>query len=513
VTVSGEPGDSRLSRRRWSWAWVAFGLLLLVGMVLRLMDLRDEPLDFHPMPQLHRAMIARSMYQRSLLEGEAGGEPVPEAVQAAVGAYEPPILERLVATTYLLTGGEDPWIARIWNAGFWLIAAVLLFDLARRSTSMEGGLVSLAYFLVLPFGVQVSRAFMPDSLMVLMIVVAGYALVRWKDRGTWAWALGAGLASGAAILVKGRIAPMILVTVVLVGLLDPNWKRVLRDLRWWTIGILTLALPAVYYGLLIPGSTSGWIQEGTLNVLGMILDPSFYTRWMSFLDQIVYLGMAVVAVVGTALLPSTPRRLGLGWWLGFLAYGLLLPYNMVTHNYYSLPVVPAIALGLAPVGQLVLDRVRRLSFGWKAFAVAACLLMVFYPAWRSRSVIVGQDFHAEPLGWVKIGRELPTDGRIIAITQDYGYRLAYYGGRSVSLWPSVQDQAYAELRGHNTSPNIADVFAERTDGFHYFLVTNMSELEAQSDLEAYLRQNFPIVHEGDGYLLFDLQETLGEQDS
>ena len=513
MTVPAKPGVVRPLWRRWSWAWVAVGLLLLLGMVLRLMDLRDEPLDFHPMPQLHRAMIARNMYQRSLLEAEAGGGPMPEAVQAAVGAYEPPILERLVATSYLLTGGENPWIARIWNAAFWLIAAVLLFDFARRSTSVEGGLVSLAYFLVLPFGVQVSRAFMPDSLMVLLIVVAGYALVRWKDRGTWAWALGAGLASGAAILVKGRIAPMIFVTVVLVGLLDPNWKRVLRDLRWWTIGILTLALPAVYYGLLIPGSTSGWVQEGTLNVLGMLLDPSFYTRWMSFLDQVVYLGIAVLAVVGTALLPSMPRRLGLGWWLGFLAYGLLLPYNIVTHNYYSLPVVPAIALGLAPVGQLVLDRVGRLSFGWRAFAVAACLLMVFYPAWRSRSVIVGQDFHAEPLGWVKIGRELPTDGRIIAITQDYGYRLAYYGGRSVSLWPSVQDQAYAELRGHNTSPNIADVFAERTDGFHYFLVTNMSELEAQSDLEAYLRQNFPIVHEGDGYLLFDLQDSLGEQDS
>jgi hypothetical protein len=112
-----------------------------------------------------------------------------------------------------------------------------------------------------------------------------------------------------------------------------------------------------------------------------------------------------------------------------------------------------------------------------------------------------------------MGGQPPPDGRIIAITQDYGYRLAYYGGRSVALWPSVQDQAYAELRGHNTSPNIADVFAERTDGFHYFLVTNMSELEAQSDLEAYLRQNFPIVQEGDGYLLFDLQGPVGEQGS
>jgi 4-amino-4-deoxy-L-arabinose transferase-like glycosyltransferase len=485
--------------------WGVFAGLLLVGMVLRLMDLTDQPLDFHPMPQLHRVMIAREMFYRSTAGPAISGQPTPDAVQASVGAYEPPILERLVATSYLLAGGEFPWIVRLWNALFWLIAALLLFDLARKATSLEGGLVSLAYMLILPFGVQVSRAFMPDSLMVLMIVAAGYALLRWDGKGTWAWALAAGAAAGAAILVKGRIAPMVLMTVIVVGLSQGRWKRLLREPQLWTVGALTLAIPAVYYVLLIPGETAGWVSEGTLNVLGMIVDPSFYTRWMAFLDQIVYLGVALLAAFGTVLLPAGPRRLALGWWVGFLAYGLLLPYNMVTHNYYNLPVVPAIALGLAPVGQALFERLRGLSIGWKAFAVAVGLLMVFYPAWRSRSVIVGNDYRAEPAGWRRIGRELPTDGSIIAITQDYGYRLAYYGGRSVSLWPSVADQAYAELRGHNTSNDIAEVFANQAGGFRYFLVTNFGELDAQPALKAMLYARYPVVAEDESYLLFDLE--------
>jgi hypothetical protein len=191
--------------------------------------------------------------------------------------------------------------------------------------------------------------------------------------------------------------------------------------------------------------------------------------------------------------------------VGFFITGLLLPYHIVTHNYYTLPLVPAIALGLAPVGQALLERLRGLALGWKTIAIGAALMTVFYPAWRARSVIVGQDFRGEPAGWRKVGEALPADGRIIAITQDYGYRLAYYSGRGVSLWPSIADQDFAELHGRNTSPYIADVFKEKAGGFRYFLVTNFSELDAQPELKEHLYSHFPVALEGDGYILFDLE--------
>lgn len=490
-------------RGRASWGLVV-GVLSL-GMLLRLMDLTDEPLDFHPMPQLHRALIARAMYLRS----SAPAGPGAGAVQASVGAYEPPMLERLVAWSYQAAGGEYPWIARVWNAAFWLAAGWTLFAMARRSTSMLGGIVTLAYFLVLPFGVQVSRAFMPDSLMVLLIVVSGYALLRWGDTRSWAWAAVAGLATGGAILAKGRIAPLLLMTLLVFLLGDARRLRVLRDPQVWLVGTLSVVVPGIYYVVLIPGATSGWVSEGTLNVLPLLADPSFYSRWLFFLDNIVYAGVMLLALFGTMLLPPSVRRLGLGWWIGFVAYGLLLPYNMVTHNYYNLPIVPAIALGLAPVGDLLLDRVRTQTGWFRAAMVGACLLALFYPAWRIRSVIVGQDFRAEPLGWQKIGRELPDDGPIIAITQDYGYRLSYYGGRRVDLWPSVQDQAYAVLRGHNTSDDIGEVFDDLAGGYRYFLITNFSELDAQVALKEYLYATYPVVIEGEGYLLFDLASPRG----
>ena len=45
---------------------ILFGL----GFAIRMVDLTDPPLDFHPTRQLRSAIIARSMYYRSLPEAE-----------------------------------------------------------------------------------------------------------------------------------------------------------------------------------------------------------------------------------------------------------------------------------------------------------------------------------------------------------------------------------------------------------------------------------------------------------
>ena len=44
----------------------------------------------------------------------------------STGQYEPSILERIVAYTYLATGGENLWIARIYTSLFWIIGGLAL---------------------------------------------------------------------------------------------------------------------------------------------------------------------------------------------------------------------------------------------------------------------------------------------------------------------------------------------------------------------------------------------------
>jgi hypothetical protein len=41
------------------------------------------------------------------------------------------------------------------------------------------------------------------------------------------------------------------------------------------------------------------------------------------------------------------RAMGLSIFIGYFLYGLVFTYHIVTHNYYQIPLTPAIALGLA----------------------------------------------------------------------------------------------------------------------------------------------------------------------
>ena len=87
------------------WLWLGLSLLaFLLGLAVRLYDITDPPLDFHPTRQLHSALIARGMYYQNL-------DDIPDwqrerAVDQwkAEGLIEPQIMEHLTAFTYRIIG-------------------------------------------------------------------------------------------------------------------------------------------------------------------------------------------------------------------------------------------------------------------------------------------------------------------------------------------------------------------------------------------------------------------------
>ena len=154
-------------------------LLLALGGLLRLLDLTDPPLDFHPTRQLRNSIIARGIYYDLLPEADPSTRALADSIARVPARYEPPVTETLVAVTYLAAGGENIAIPRIYGTIFWLLAGLCLYDLARRITdSPIAGLLSLAYFLILPFAVQASRSFQPDPLMPASAFIGIYFLYR-----------------------------------------------------------------------------------------------------------------------------------------------------------------------------------------------------------------------------------------------------------------------------------------------------------------------------------------------
>jgi hypothetical protein len=144
-------------------------VLFVAATVIRLYDLTDLPLDFHPTRQLFSALKARGMYYQSLTN--APEEQRQFAIQQGKlrATIEPEIIEKLTVFTWKFTG-EELWVARIYSSLFWLIGGIFIYLLARNLFSKDAALFATAFYLILPYGVLASRSFQPDPLMVALIV-------------------------------------------------------------------------------------------------------------------------------------------------------------------------------------------------------------------------------------------------------------------------------------------------------------------------------------------------------
>jgi hypothetical protein len=176
---------------------------------------------------------------------------------------------------------------------------------------------------------------------------------------------------------------------------------------------------------------------------------------------------------------------------------------MYTHNYYHLQLVPIVGASLGVVGQALYEQVARQPRLWQALLTGILLVGVAYPSWVSIAEFNRESYRSEPTYWQEIASHLPTDGKIIALTQDYGYRLMYYGWRKVTLWPTRGERTLASLRG--SAKEFEAYFGKRTEGKDYFLITAFGQFNDQPDLEQMLTDHYPLVSQGDGYLIYLLK--------
>ncbi len=473
-------------------------LLLALGGLLRLLDITDPPLDFHPSRQLRNSLVARSIYYSLLPSAAEEQRELAASFARAVGQYEPHVIESIVAVTYLFTGGESFATARVWETLFWLAAGVALFDLMRRTTSPWAALLGLAFYLVLPFSVQASRSFQPDPLMTSAFVAGIYFLYRWSEDQTWKHAVWAGIFLGLAVFVKIVIAFLVgtaAIALVLFTLKMDFWK----SKRVWAMAALMVVPAFVFYILLNQGRSTEYFFAWTVTLINLITSANFYSKWLAFLGSLFGLTAIFLSLAGALI--STPRLrwLLISLWAGYLLYGLTLPFQMYTHSYYHIQLIPILALGLASSANPLLEAVSGQGWRWRASVVALILAVVGYQSWVARSVLIAEDFRHEPAFWKQVGDMIPADADVIALTQDYGYRLMLFGWRKVNLWRLSTD--LSEARGGRQD---AGDFADATDGMEYFLVTAFNQLDKQPGLKKILEQ-YPIAAQGNGYVLYDLQ--------
>lgn len=548
--VAGQPPEEKLTGSRSKTYWVSgivVVFLLALGLGIRIYDIADQPLDFHATRQLRGAIIARGMYYQLLPSADPEMRQMAINFQNSTGQYEPSILEWLSARTYLFFGHEDLSVPRLYSSIFWMIGGFFVYLLARRildrqqitdspaalnyiKSTLFAALVALAYVVILPFTVQASRSIQPDPLMVMWIVITAYLLYRWSETETtagaqvvtttasgfsrsrwrgrlsaWLWAILAGLAGGLGILTKVVAGYIIAGAAIALVIYALGVKRLWRNPRVWAMALMMLA-PSVLYYYSRTGRAGSYFETWTISLSNLLLQPSFYVRWLNLVQDLVGFWALLLGVVGIWIARPRGRSLLLGLWIGYLAYGLFTPYQMYTHSYYHEQLVPIIGLSLAVVAQVVLERLFQQKLIWQIPVLGVFFVGLAFPAWTSIYTQARDDYRHEPAYWQQIASYLPTDGKIVALTQDYGYRLMYYGWRKVSLWPIRGEMTLAELRG--AAKDFTTYFSKRTEGRTYFLITAFGQLNDQPELKKMLAENYTLVAQGDGYLIYDLTRSL-----
>jgi 4-amino-4-deoxy-L-arabinose transferase-like glycosyltransferase len=484
---------------------LAILVIFAVGVGIRLINLTNPPLDFHAWRQLRSAAIARSFFYQMM----PSADPVVRQKAIDIGNnnpyMEPTVLERMVAITYRMVGHEYLWIARLYSIAFWMIGGIGLFLLSRNITSFDGAILAETVYLLIPFGVFASRSFQPDPLMVMWIIWAAYSLYKWSETKSWRWAILAAVISGIAVFIK--IFAVFPIAAMAIGLSLSAWpiRKLIKQPQVWVTAAIMIVIPGIYYLVIMGQAGPQYVNDWVLNFSGLLSKGWFYKRWLDMLHNLVDLTLILFAAISVLLLSGRARVLVIGLWTGYVLIGLSVPSLIISHTYYNLFIVPVAAISLSPLGQLIMGQIARQGIFIKVMFIGLACAGIFYPAWNSRTQLIHDDYHNEILGWVKMGQELPQGARIIGITQDYNYRLQYYGWVILQSWPLTEDQQMGVLAGGNmdmNDPSWDTYFQTRIQNADYFLITNMAELNSQPRLNAEL-EAYPFI-QGEGYILYNL---------
>jgi hypothetical protein len=247
------------------------------------------------------------------------------------------------------------------------------------------------------------------------------------------------------------------------------------------------------------GRSTEYFFSWTVALIKLISSTDFYTKWLAFLGQLFGLTMIFLSIAGTFLATPRLRWLLISLWMGYVLYGLTLPFQMYTHSYYHIQLIPIVALGLAAALNPLLESAAGRGGVGRAGFIAVIVAVVGFQAWVARSVLAAESYRHEPAFWQQVGEALPADAKVIGLTQDYGFRLMFYGWRKVALWPYSTE--LAEVRSGKV--DFSDRFNELTLGRDYFLVTAFGQLDKQPSLKKLL-DAYPIAFKGEGYVLYDL---------
>ncbi|CAN5513349.1 glycosyltransferase family 39 protein [soil metagenome] len=341
----------------------------------------------------------------------------------AITVDKPPAAMWVMALSGRLFG-FSAWSMLVPQALMGVASVGLLYGAVRRTNGPGAGLLAGAVLALTPVAALMFRFNNPDALLVLLLVVAGYCVVRALQGSSTRWVALAGVALGFAFLAKLLQAFLVMpafALVVLVAVPGSIWKRIGDVL----VGLVAMVVSAGWFIALVSlwprdsrpyigGSTDNSLLELALgyNGLGRVLggdgnptqgatsgpggggpggsmfggNTGLYRMFgESMGTEISWLLPAALVglLAGLWFTRRAPRtsmaRAGLLLWGGWMVVTVLVFSFMkgIMHPYYTIALAPGVA-GVVAISAAELWRGRQ----FRTSRIALALMLVATGVWN-----------------------------------------------------------------------------------------------------------------------------------
>lgn len=495
------------------YKWLLVSLLFVLALGIRVYRINDPPLEFNSSRQYQCALLARYYYHMS-------DQSTPDWQRQLAWAqkppnYEPPLMEKLASLFFKIRGGESLWFPRLLSVVFWLVAGAGLYLLSKKLWTETAAVFSITLFLFLPFGIFASRSFLPDPLMVMLMVFAFLAIVSYFEKPTFLRVTIAAILSAAAIFVKPMSVFMIFFSFVFLMISQKKVRHYLGHSHLWIFILTSLAPGAIYYsyGLFITKSLQS--QASWSFIPRLLLSPMFYRGWLQNVGLVVGFSLLLITILAIPLAypKKTPRAFLAGLWVGYLVFSFVFNYHTSTHHYYHLQLIPLAALSVGYVGALVFARLNNTRIHWKIRATILTILLLAFALDGMKQMIIRRHWLENNMDFTRvvevakeIGQVVNHSKNCIFLDPEYGSTLKYHGWLAGWIWYSAADISIRRrFRGWDES-NAGELYFRKyaLNQPDFFIVTDFKEFDRQKDLQEFLKSTFPVVASTPRYLIFDM---------
>jgi 4-amino-4-deoxy-L-arabinose transferase-like glycosyltransferase len=473
--------------------------LLAAATLLRLTGIAEPSVEQR---ETQSGLLARQWYLDDA-DVPAWQRRVLDELPRLVKPIEPPVLDVLTAWQWRLVDGENFWFPRLVSSLFWVGGGVFLYLIARRLTTRDGAIAALALYLAWPFAVWLSRHFMPDALMVCLLLAAALAVIRYWERPTRGRLLAAAGVSAVATAVKPGVAFLYLAGLFL-GL--AVWRRGLR--RSLTGGhfplyaLVSVSLAGGYYvygrffsdfiwsgadaGRVTPGSVlNGWFWADWWEAVSALL------RWPQEQQALALLPLAAGAA-GLALARGRARAVFAGLVLGYVAFALTAANYVSGNPYYSLPLIAILALSIGALVGAVVERASAVTRHGRPAVLALVAGVVAVAAYKSHAVLAGVETTERITDYRQIGDATGHTTRAVVVDDELSTPAMYWG------W--LVGRSWEDVNTGSLPPHI------EADDPEFLIVVGEGRLESSPALQHFTR-SLDVVQETDRWAVFRLTGT------